>query len=166
MPNCTDNICLLFPDQNFLLFSKISSLSVIDFWKKTKLIWHSVSSGLKFRLKASSADTLTGESWLLYERGRPGNENVFEHFQKDLICLKNSRQILNRRDFAICISRLGNVNNLSECIYWTYCRAILPGKAFLEFIQISEEKEKVSLIQKKKNMIPINVFSEERKFHS
>ena len=42
--------------------SKISFWSLTDFWEKTKLIRHSVSSGLKFRLKASSADTLTEES--------------------------------------------------------------------------------------------------------
>ena len=41
-----------------------------NFSKKTKLIRRSVSSGLKFRLKASVADTLTAEeSWFLYERG-------------------------------------------------------------------------------------------------
>ena len=44
------------------LSSKISFSCEIAFWKKTKLIRHSVRSGLKFRLKASSADTLTEES--------------------------------------------------------------------------------------------------------
>ena len=115
------------------LSSKISFSCEIAFWKKTKLIRHSVRSGLKFRLKASSADALTEESWLLYERGRLLKMEMF--FSEDFrnVCLKTSCpktccQILNRRDFAICISRLGNVNNLSECIYWTYCRAFLPGK--------------------------------------
>ena len=64
--------------------SKISFWSLTDFWEKTKLIRHSVSSGLKFRLKASSADTLTEESWLLYERERLLKLEMFSKFSKDL----------------------------------------------------------------------------------
>ena len=151
--------------------SKISSWSLTDFWKKTKLIRHSVSSGLKFRLKASSADTLTEESWLLYERGRLLNLEIFlSIFQRSWdVCSKTSRpksccQILNWLDFAICISPPGKCQQF----VWMYLPNILScfsaRKTFLEFIPISEEEKKVSLTWKGMVEIPnktLDIFSKE-----